>query len=449
MPLSLTQAIRLGLQRDPQIAQSWAEVRARAARVTVARAAYLPSASAGADVSMTSDALATPGGVSRRAGSGREASGEVGASWLLFDVGERDALLDREKYRLEIAEALTDVSLQQAIFDVAKAHYLARDAYARLRIARDGELFSQQILKAACARFDAGAGALVEVLRARTAHGKYVLLRLDAVADVVARSSELASLVGAPLDTIFTLGDDGAEGAAGTSPPAPVDVMMADLERRHPLLRKANAEILAEKAAADAARHAWGPTLTLVAGVDGSESFGTSYDVRPGLRASIGIRIRIPLFDGGLRKHRAREAEARVDLAAERKRGVLREVTSQIWRRHRALLSLSRRRSVEVRLSGDARQSRDIARERYREGVGSIEEIISAQTALADAQDTLRASRTRWHLERLALAASLGALDSAAGETLTIREGVEQRAHAANFPAAALSRNRNRRASSE
>ncbi|ALB14658.1 hypothetical protein ACT79_30375 [Burkholderia pseudomallei] len=61
-------------------------------------------------------------------------------------------------------------------------------------------------------------------------------------------------------------------------------------------------------------------------------------------------------------------------------------------------------------LLGDAQRSLDIARGRYKAGVGTFTELLNAQTALADAQKQRVQALSKWRTARLKLAASLGSI---------------------------------------
>ncbi|MDR3397076.1 MAG: TolC family protein [Pandoraea sp.] len=242
---------------------------------------------------------------------------------------------------------------------------------------------------------------------------------MDASAKVVERSGALASLIGVDMNTAFALEHEGSDGAYDPYPLAPVEDLLAGLRQRHPALRGAYAELLAQEAGRDAIKHAWGPSVSLVGDVSrGARSSGSVAAERARSSASIGIQISIPLYDGGLRKHRTMEADALVDLARAKMVASERSLYARIWQSHRVLRSLSQSHAVEIRLHDDARRSYGIARGRYQEGVGSIEELISAQSVLADAEHTITASRARWNLAKLTLAAGLGQLDADGISTL-------------------------------
>ncbi|WP_301236538.1 TolC family protein [Pandoraea cepalis] len=408
--LALDDAIRQALAVDPRVSQSWAEVSAHAAGIDVAQAAYLPSANAGGQVSRVKDLSATDG-FGGNADAFRSASNwQANISWLLLDFGSRRARLEQARSRFAHAIALQDVRLQQVIFDVVQAYYAVLEAQSQLETASRSESVAMRTAMAACGRFEAGVGALVDVLRARTAYARHALVRLNARSKVIERSGALAALIGIDMDTAFELAREEFDGAYPPDPLVPVEDLMVDLRQHHPALREAYAEIRAKVSGRDAIQYAWGPSVKLVGSLNREIGSGSSAVERAGSSASIGIQISIPLYDGGLRKSRTREADAMIDLVRAKTHATERNLYARIWQSHREMRALSLSRAFEIRLYNDAKRSYEIARGRYREGIGNIEELMSAQDAMADAERVMTVSRSRWHLARLTLLASLGQL---------------------------------------
>lgn len=420
MTLSLREAIRLALVFDPSIRQTWATTARRTAEVGVARAAYLPVIEANASVSRVkrhSRAEGAAGNVTSRVEN--EDDQGINLTWRLLDFGSRDARLDETGHRLAAATAAQDADLQRVAFDVAHAYYSALEAKSLWRTAWRVEQLSLDSVVAACARHDAGVGTLADVLQARTAHGRAELARLHAATSAVSRMGRLAALINVDMSTTFVLesgvaGEEEGEPDGTVDALAPmqsVDALLALAKQQHPALRAASAEVEAEQARRDAIRDAWGPSVTLVGGVNRETRHGAFAFDGPATAASVGIQLTIPLYDGGDRRYRTAAAIASIDVAQAKKMQTERRIAMDVWQHYRALSALSARRSVEKRLLGDARQSFEMSRGRYREGAGSMEALVTAQAALADAEYAIVASRIRWLILRLRLALSLGQLD--------------------------------------
>jgi outer membrane protein len=82
----------------------------------------------------------------------------------------------------------------------------------------------------------------------------------------------------------------------------------------------------------------------------------------------------------------------------------------EVWKSNQALRTEAENlKSIDILLRS-ARQSFEVAKGRYKAGVGNILELLKAQSDLAGAQQQRILSLTNWQTARLRLAASLGRL---------------------------------------
>jgi outer membrane protein TolC len=96
------------------------------------------------------------------------------------------------------------------------------------------------------------------------------------------------------------------------------------------------------------------------------------------------------LFDGFAKRHRlagARAARARDEAEVERAKQT---VQAEVWSAHAKLRETHEAIGVAAVLIRDADENVRIARERYRVGAGTVNELLDAQAALARA-DAVRA----------------------------------------------------------
>ena len=123
---------------------------------------------------------------------------------------------------------------------------------------------------------------------------------------------------------------------------------------------------------------------------------------------SVGIRLDLPVFDGGrirsevqITASRLRQAEMRLnDLRA----GVEKEV-------RQALDNLATRREqvqAAQKALALAQRELELAQDRFRNGVGDNIEVVNAQTALEEARQGVVVSLTLFNVARLNLAAAMG-----------------------------------------
>jgi outer membrane protein TolC len=126
--------------------------------------------------------------------------------------------------------------------------------------------------------------------------------------------------------------------------------------------------------------------------------------------------VSVPLFTGFSRQYDIAAARARAD-AATAQADVLREqVTTQVFTSYYSLQTAGQRVTTADALLASAQQSEQVAAGRYREGVGSIIDLLTAQTALANARAQQVQSRWQWYTALAELAHDSGVLGTR-GET--------------------------------
>jgi outer membrane protein TolC len=138
---------------------------------------------------------------------------------------------------------------------------------------------------------------------------------------------------------------------------------------------------------------------------------GTAFDNSMPTR-TVGISVRVPLFDGGRRD--ARRAESASQLRAEQARS--NDLKEQIELDVRLALDELASADDEVKV---AREGLDLsenelaqARRRYAAGVTNSIEVTDAQTRLERARDNRTAALYNYNLARIALAQSMGRVRS-------------------------------------
>ncbi|WP_366887859.1 TolC family protein, partial [Streptomyces sp. NPDC005476] len=125
---------------------------------------------------------------------------------------------------------------------------------------------------------------------------------------------------------------------------------------------------------------------------------------------SIGIQISIPLFEGFASGYRIAEAKAQADAQEADVRNTELQVSLDVWKSYQSLQTDTANLDNSQHLLDTALHSLDIARGRYKAGVGTFTDLLNAQSALADARRQRVLAVSKWRTARLKLAESLGRL---------------------------------------
>ena len=123
------------------------------------------------------------------------------------------------------------------------------------------------------------------------------------------------------------------------------------------------------------------------------------------------VGLRFPLFTGWRNRYDVREAELNAEAAREQVRDISQQVSLDVWTSYYALRTAKQRLATSRDLLASAQQSADVARARYREGVGTIVDVLTAEAALESARAQEVQARTDWFLALAQLAHDTGRLN--------------------------------------
>jgi outer membrane protein TolC len=127
---------------------------------------------------------------------------------------------------------------------------------------------------------------------------------------------------------------------------------------------------------------------------------------------SAGLAVRWPVFTGFRNTYDVRQAQAQAGVARESVRNTEQQVMLQVWTSYYALQTATQRLTTSRDLLTSAQQSADVAQNRYRAGVGSILDVLTAEAALENARAQEVQARADWFLSVAQLAHDSGTLES-------------------------------------
>ncbi len=101
---------------------------------------------------------------------------------------------------------------------------------------------------------------------------------------------------------------------------------------------------------------------------------------------SAGVFIRIPVFSGMSKSYDVLEARSQAEATKARTEGLEKLVIFQVWDAYYSHQTASQKVQTTTDLLASATQSREVALARYKAGVGSLLDLMAADSALADAR---------------------------------------------------------------
>lgn len=410
--LDLSDFLGLALSRSPDTRIAWANARAAAQSYGASKGSLFPQLS----LDLTATTLQTAATQGRSAVQQTVYGPSLSLTWLLLDFGGRSGSIGAAREALLGFDWTHNAVINDLILRVAGFYYTAA-ADRALTLAQRATLEEAQTsLAAAEERRANGVATIADVLQARTAVGQALLASQTDEGNLAVARGQLATAVGmSPLvefeiDSLAGVGDIGAVSVQ-------VDSLIETALAHRPDLAAARAQAAQSHQQARIARAQQLPALTATANA------GRTYVVDPThhsdtYTATLGLSI--PIFNGFAWTYSARAADALAEAADYRATSVAQQVTLQVYTAYHSLQTATQQVATARDLFRSAQQSTEAALGRYKEGVGSLLELLQAQQALADARAQLIGARLNWHVSLIQLAHDTALLDDKGGTPLHI-----------------------------
>jgi outer membrane protein len=433
-PYTLPELIDIAESNNPTTRNAWNDARNAALAAGIAESSFLPFISAGIvqgwqkfhNESSTLGTIAT---------SDVTASGNLevlSAQWLLFDFGERAALVDVAKQGSVISNIAFTFAHQQVIYNVSLAFYANSAAQARLATAVKSLRDAEAVQAAADDRYKRGFGTVVEVAQTKQATAEAQLARVQA--DGAAQNSYLALISAIGLSPMTRLPiTDMSRRRLPRALTAPIESFVSEALARRPDvltgyatvqaslagLRAAQAEFLPKVfGSATGTRLSGSLDITAIPGVDQQlpivnlpgNQLGVSTRQLGGT-ALIGATV--PLYDGGSRAALLEQARDKVDKAQTSLVQIRNEAARQIITARNTLKTSLSAYSAATALAAAAQTTFNAALTAYRSGTGSITDVTLAERQLLAAKNAATDAYSTALSSAATLALAAGALGHA------------------------------------
>jgi outer membrane protein TolC len=295
-----------------------------------------------------------------------------------------------------------DIAREQVATATALAYLETMRAGRSVSAAQANVTLGQTLLKLAVDQRAAGVATGVDVTRAETRLAQEQVRLSRAQTDDEEARLQLQRIVGLPLGSPFTLSDP--LNFSVDALPA-IETAVATAEDTRGEVRAAAAQATVNELEARATRAEQLPSLEFVGdyGISGITPADSALPTR-----RYAIQLDVPIFNGGLTRGRiqvanSREREAQLQLATVR--GQVAEDVRLAYAGLRTTADTVRAADQAATL---AERELEMARDRYRAGVGDSIELVTAQTTLADARLDQVTALATYNGARLNLAAALG-----------------------------------------
>ena len=406
--LTLADVVDLALRNNPATRASWAQARVAANVLGATRGQYLPTINATSDVTRSH----SPASQGRTTSDRTIYSPTISLNYLLIDFGGRSGSIEAARENLFAADLSHNATLQNVVLQAETAFFSYSATAALLSAERSAIAEAQANLTSAQQRNKVGLATIADVLQSQTALSQEQLNFETIEGNLQAARGSLASALGLPANLPFDLQPMPAAIPTGMISQS-VDSVINDALRNRPDLAAARAQAAAAGAQIRVAKSAELPALTL--GSSSGRTFASPSTLNgPNYNVTLGLSI--PVFNGLSRQYDVGAAQARAEAATALADQRRQDVITQVFVSYYALQTSEKRVSTSDDLLASAQQSAKVAAGRYREGVGSILDLLTAQSALANARAQQVQTRWQWYTALAQLARDAGVL-SIRGQT--------------------------------
>jgi outer membrane protein len=401
--LTLTDMVDFGLRNNSATRIAWANAQAAAAAYGSARGAWLPTIDGDVAISRVKTAAAQ----GRTAVDQWVFTPSITLSYLLFDFGGRTGHVGAARNQALAAALTHNAAIQDVVLQIEVAYfqYLATRALVGAQGTTVAE--AEANLNAAQERRNAGVATIAEVLQARTAASQARLAFEVIEGNLQITRGALAQALGFPANISYEVDTSTAPPPIATVTDS-VDALIESAVRERPDLRSARAQAEATRSRVGESRARLLPSLSLSANAgrtysstipDGADTYALTLD------------LSIPIFAGFSRRHDLRAAEFTAEAAAAQAESVRQRVVFDVFSDYYTLQTATKRVATAEDLLTSATQSSEVALGRYKAGVGTVLDLLAAQTALADARAQRVQTRLTWSVSLAQLAHDAGLLD--------------------------------------
>lgn len=420
-PLTLSQAVAVALERNPQRKAAMAEIRGARAGVREAQSGYLPRLGFSETAVRSNDPVFVFGTKLRQdrftsadfALNRLNTPTPVGnfatrfsAQWNLFNSFATSFQV-RQASRFETAaKERASRSDQLVTFRVIQAYYGVLLAARQLQVAEHAVATAQSVMEQGRARFESGS----------TVESDY----LAAQADLAARQQELVqarnALALSKAELNIAMGivpDHDYQTSDQTALPDWPTPALSDAEARalkeRPDLKEAAAQVDARDFGVRAAKSAFGPKLNAFASseLDNVTPFGNG-----GNNWTAGAELQIDIFSGGEKSARLSRERAGLEQAQALKQLAEDKVRLDVRRAWYAYDTARQTAKVTEAAATQAEEALRIVNNRYQAGLTTITEMLRAEDAARTARNNHWEAIYRCRTTYAALQLAMGELNS-------------------------------------
>lgn len=383
--LTLGDVLERVLCKSPALRQALFNINEQRAGVDLAQSAFGPRYSVVTEYSANrvpnSNITATNSSI----------SGALNLNWILFDFGLRNANLEQARQTFSAVMASQDSSTLMALNDTLRIYAEALSTWGKLDAVREAESAASQSLVIAQARYDAQVGSLTDKLQAQTALAQAVLDRTRAQGLWLSARGALALSMGLPVSQALSVADLDSAFPFLDDLPA-IDYLLAQAKEAHPRIRSLRFEQRALQARLESVQADGKGSVSVSGNAGASRTLGGgSSNTTRNLGGAVVASI--PLFNEAEQNARTAQVQSQLGSRQAQMQLVESELENEVWRVSQQIRAETESLIAAKQLFTAAQSGYQVAHGRYKAGVGTLVDLLTAQTAVANARTQLQEAK--------------------------------------------------------
>jgi outer membrane protein TolC len=306
------------------------------------------------------------------------------------------------RYGVQLTEQQRQLATQQVTTATTFAYIAVLEARQSVTAAESNVELSRRLLDLAVNQRSAGIATGLDVARAETRLASQQVQLAQAKTNLDTARLNLFRTIGAPLDAPLSVAE---EMRFDPHPPTEAREIIRQALTDRLELRVATQELQIAETERKAAMGGWAPSVSAFGDYGASGLKPNEVDLPT---RSVGIRVDVPIFDGGRTKSEVQAASSRMR-QAEMQLADLRAAVEKDVRQALDNLATREEQTRAAQKTLDlAQRELSLAQDRFQNGVADNIEVTSAQTVLEDARQAAVSSLAQFNIARLNLFAAMG-----------------------------------------
>lgn len=404
--LGLQQALETALENHPIVQEGNASLIASSARVDQTKSLYYPQVYANADgaagAARINPRFVTPAGAMLQPNLSTYTAGVL-ASQRIYDFGYTRNLVESTQSGVRAQEqdvnarrALVIVNVQRSYLNSLKRERLVRIAEETVRergiIAGQIETLYRQQLKS---KLD------LDLVRVELVNAESLLVRSRN--DLKSSFADLNRAMGIEGSEDYTLEDVAIDVKAQRA----LNDLIAD-SLAHPEVKRAKEATAAAEAKKRAMKSQYLPTVSAIASGGYFDTFDSTRNVTTGGWWAAGGLVSMPIFTGGLIENQVKEAAAQEAAAFAQSTNIEQALTQQVTNAYLDTITFTQQIKLAEDLVKTAQEALNLAKQRYKLGLGSVIEVTQSEVGLTAAQTKLAEAQYDYKIAEVTLAYASG-----------------------------------------